>query len=66
MKFLDNDSIVLINDFKSEKLQKGSIGTVVMVYTNPIEAYEVEFVNNDGEVVAQIVLLPNEMKKYNK
>lgn len=66
MKFLEYDTVVLINDYENEGLKKGDMGAVLMVYTEPNEAYEVEFVDNDGEVKAQVVLLPNEIEKYNK
>ena len=66
MKFLEYDTVVLINDYESEGLKKGDIGAVLMVYTEPNEAYEVEFIDDNGEVKAQAVLLPNEIEKYNK
>jgi len=66
MKFLEYDTVILLNDHKNEGLKSGDMGAVLMVYTEPNEAYEVEFVNNDGEMKAQIVLLPNEIEKYNK
>lgn len=66
MKFSEYDTVVLTNDYESEGLKKGGIGAVLMVYTEPNEAYEVEFVDDDGEVKAQAVFLPNEIEKYNK
>ena len=65
MKFLECDTVILINDYESEGLKKGDIGAVLMVYTEPNEAYEVEFIDDNGEVKAQVVLLPNEIEKYN-
>jgi hypothetical protein len=66
MKFLEYDTVVLRNDYESEGLKKGDIGAVLMVYTEPNEAYEIEFVDDNGEVKAQVVLLPKEIEKYNK
>lgn len=66
MKFLEFDTVILINDYESEGLKKGDIGAILMVYSEPNEAYEVEFVDNNGEVKAQVVLLPNEIEKYYK
>ncbi|OCA97843.1 DUF4926 domain-containing protein [Clostridium beijerinckii] len=57
MKFSEYDTVILITDYKNEGLKKGDIGAILMVYTEPNEAYEVEFVDDDGEVKAQIVLL---------
>ncbi len=38
----------------------GSIGAIVFEYEEPIEAYEVEFCNEDGETIAQTVLKPEQ------
>lgn len=32
----------------SDKVEKGNIGTILIVYNNPSNAYEVEFVDNEG------------------
>ncbi|QAA33813.1 DUF4926 domain-containing protein [Clostridium manihotivorum] len=66
MKFAEYDTVILLKDYESEGLKKGDIGAMIMIYTEPNEAYEVEFVDNDGEVKAQIVLLPHEIGRYSK
>ncbi|GAE90986.1 DUF4926 domain-containing protein [Acetivibrio straminisolvens] len=63
MKFNEFDAVVLLRDYQKEGLKKGDIGAVVMVHTEPNEAYEVEFVNEKGITKAIITLLPNEIDK---
>lgn len=63
MKFNEFDSVVLLKDYQKEGLKKGDIGVVVMVYTEPNEAYEVEFLNEKGTTKAIITLLTNEIDK---
>lgn len=66
MKFSECDTVILTNDYKNEGLKKGDVGAILMVYTEPNEAYEVEFIDSDGNIKAQIVLRPNEIEKYNE
>jgi len=65
MKFKEFDTIILMNDYEREGVKKSDIGAVVMVYTEPNEAYEVEFVDCNGETRAQLTLLPNEIELAN-
>ncbi len=64
MSFNELDTVVILNDYPNEGLEKGDIGVVVSVYTNPNEAYEVEFVDDVGITKSMMVLLPNEIEKY--
>lgn len=43
-------------------IPKGSVGTVVMVYTRPNLAYEVEFANDQGRTLALVTLLPGQVR----
>lgn len=63
MKFNEFDTVVLLKDYPDEGLRKGDIGAVVMVHIEPNEAYEVEFVDEEGITKALIALLPNEIDK---
>ncbi|HHZ19813.1 MAG TPA: DUF4926 domain-containing protein [Firmicutes bacterium] len=63
MKFNEFDTVMLLRDYPADGLKKGDIGAILMVYTEPNEAYEVEFVDNDGTTKAVITLLPDEVKK---
>jgi hypothetical protein len=42
-------------------LARGAVGAVVMVYTRPRLAYEVEFVDEDGATRALATLLPQQI-----
>lgn len=43
-------------------LPAGTTGTVVLVYDNPSEAYEVEFTDPDGYTLALVTLQPNQLE----
>lgn len=62
MKFNEYDSVTLLRDDGQNELEKGDIGGVVMVFTEPNEAYEVEFVDDNGDTKAIITVLPNEIE----
>ncbi len=55
------DRIVLHSDLPEHSLQKGDIGTVVLVH-GAGKGYEVEFVSLDGEAVAVVSLLEREVR----
>jgi hypothetical protein len=42
-------------------LPRGAVGAVVVVFTQPRLAYEVEFVNEDGETRALATLRPKQI-----
>lgn len=66
MKFTEYDTVVLLRDYEKEGVRRGDIGAIIMVYTEPNEAYEVEFVDKKGNTKAQIVLFPDEIAKFNQ
>ena len=43
-------------------LAAGAIGAIVMEYETPREAYEVEFVDDEGQTVAMLALTPDEFE----
>lgn len=55
------DSIVLNDDLPELGLERGDIGTVVLIHRDGKE-YEVEFVSLDGETMAVISLLPSQVR----
>ena len=55
------DQIVLAADLPEEGLQKGDVGTVVLVHENG-KGYEVEFMTLDGETVAVVTLLSEQIR----
>ena len=63
MKFNELEAVKTLINFPDEKIKKGDIGTVVMVFHKPNEAYEVEFVNEDGTTKAMFAILPENIEK---
>jgi hypothetical protein len=55
------DSIVLNDDLPEYGLERGDIGTVVLIHRDG-KGYEVEFVSLDGETMAIISLLPSKVR----
>jgi len=63
MKFNDLDVVKTLIDFPCENIKKGEIGTVVMPFNEPYEAYEVEFAGDDGRTTAMFTILPEHIEK---
>ncbi|MCL2083446.1 MAG: DUF4926 domain-containing protein [Oscillospiraceae bacterium] len=63
MKFNELDVVETLCDFPEEKIKKGESGTVVIAFTNPNEAYEVEFIDDMGRTTAMFAILPEHLKK---
>ncbi|MCI0495390.1 DUF4926 domain-containing protein [candidate division KSB1 bacterium] len=59
------DSVVLVNDLPEHGLEKGDIGTVVLVHRNG-EGYEVEFMTLHGETVAVVSLFASQIRQIGK
>jgi uncharacterized protein DUF4926 len=57
----EHDSVVLTKDLASEALKAGDVGTVVHIHRKG-EAYEVEFVSLDGETLAGVTLMANQVR----
>ena len=53
------DIVALVVDLPKESLHKGEVGTVVECY--PDDAYEVEFVANDGGTYALLPLVGSQL-----
>jgi len=62
MKFNEYDMVRVLID-REEDIKKGDIGVIIMIYDDPTEGYEVEFINEDGTQKAQIVFKANEIEK---
>lgn len=57
MRFKENDTVRVVGEYEND-IRAGDIGTVVMVFTVPTEAYEVEFLDENGYPIAQKAMLP--------
>ena len=64
MKYSLLEVVKLQQDFPSLNLRKGDIGAIVEVYTNPYEAYEVEFCDTEGKTIALLTLKPEQFMPF--
>ena len=62
--FKVGDVVTLIEDLLEEGLHAGQIGTVVFEFEEPLIAYETEFTDEEGRSLAQLALLPQQLKPY--
>lgn len=56
------DTVVAQADLPKQSVLAGDVGAIVEVYTEPVLAYEVEFVNPDGSTRALLTLMPNQVR----
>ena len=59
---LNENNVVRAKRNLSEKVFKGCVGTVVMVYQKPSLAYEVEFFDNEGDTIELLTVQPNDIE----
>ncbi|MEW9698469.1 DUF4926 domain-containing protein [Paenibacillus sp. SI8] len=64
MKFSELEVVRVLKDFEKEGIRKGDFGTIVHIFTQPTEAYEVEFCDKEGRTVAEFTVLPEYLEKY--
>jgi hypothetical protein len=58
------DTVVLTEDIPDHGLQRGDLGTVVLVH--PAGGYEVEFMTLDGETLAVVSLFPSQVRSVGR
>lgn len=63
MKFNELDMVRTLKEFPEYDIKQGELGVVLIAFTNPNEAYEVEFDDGTGKPKATLTLLPNELEK---
>jgi hypothetical protein len=59
------DTVVLDVDLPEYHLEKGDIGTVVLIHQNH-QGYEVEFITLEGETLIVISLFPSQIRTVQK
>jgi len=64
MKFKELEVVKTLKDFPEKGIKIGDVGTIVMAFTVPNEAYEVEFVDDDGTTKAMFAILPEDLEQY--
>jgi hypothetical protein len=63
--FADLELVVPLIGFPEEGIREGQVGTVVHVFTDPSEAYLVEFANENGETIAMVTSEPRKLARQN-
>jgi hypothetical protein len=63
MKFREYDPVRTRRDFLEQGITKGEVGTVIIAFTKPNEAYEVEFDDGNGRPKATFPILPDDLEK---
>ena len=63
MKFNELDSVRTLKEFPNYGIAKGETGVVVIAFTKPNEAYEVEFDDGTGRPKATLPILPEDLEK---
>ena len=61
MKFKEFDTVRVLVDC-GDKVKRGEIGAILMVFEEPQEAYEVEVLDEEGNLKAQFTLRPNDIE----
>ncbi|MFE1813850.1 DUF4926 domain-containing protein [Metapseudomonas otitidis] len=51
-----NEVVRLLESIPSEGLSSGSLGVIIAVFSEPEEAYEIEFCDEEGVTIAQLAL----------
>ncbi|WBB82217.1 DUF4926 domain-containing protein [Micromonospora sp. WMMD882] len=57
------DVVVLLESLSEADVPAGSTGTVVEIFEEPRPAYEVEFVDGDGETLAVATVRPEQVQR---
>lgn len=57
-----NEIVRLLEDVHLEGICSGSLGVIVAVFSEPEEAYEVEFCDEKGATTAQVALKPSQFE----
>ncbi|BCS88788.1 DUF4926 domain-containing protein [Pseudodesulfovibrio sediminis] len=58
------DVVVIVRDMPLFGLIEGMIGTVVEVFTNPADAYEIEFCDKDGKTIKLCTIEENQLRDH--
>ena len=57
-----NDVVRILTSHPEDGVVAGELGAILCVFDVPDEAYEVEFVDEDGRPRAQLTLAPSEIE----
>lgn len=61
MKFKENDVVRVMTDYQ-KNVRKGEVGTIIMAFDKPREAYEVELLDESGNPKVQCTFGPDDLE----
>lgn len=64
MKFNELTCVRTLKDFPEHGIKKGDIGVVIIAFTKPNEAYEVEFDDGNGRPKAAFPILLEDLEQH--
>ena len=64
MNFSEFDRVVLAVDLPDRGLRAGTRGVIIDVHTTPCLGYEVEFFDEDGDVIEWGPVEPEQLRAY--
>lgn len=62
MKYSLFDVVALTENISEYNLKSGSVGAIVDIYTEPEDAYEVEFCDDDGQTICMLPLYDHQIR----
>ncbi|MBV9968625.1 MAG: DUF4926 domain-containing protein [Xanthobacteraceae bacterium] len=65
-KFKVGDAVVLLVDLPEEGLKAGDVGAIVLEFDQPTVAYETEFADAEGRTTAEVALLPEQIRPFDR
>lgn len=65
MKYSLFDSVILTENIPEHNLKSGMVGAIVDVYSEPEEAYEVEFCDDYGQTICMLPLYDHQIRALN-
>lgn len=64
MKYIELTCVRTLKDFPEHRIKKGDIGVVIIAFTKPNEAHEVEFDDGNGRPKAIFSILPEDLEQH--
>jgi len=63
LEMLKDHDVIKINCDLSDKVLKGAVGAIVMVFEHPSLAYEVEFLDEEGYTIDICTINPQQIEE---
>ncbi len=59
----DEYDLVIAERDLSKNVKKGCVGTILIVFSEPSIAYEIEFIAENGDTLDVLTVYPNDIKE---